>query len=461
MQRSLLATAIILSLSACDGDGGTSIDSADIITSDDGITITVPGADDDSGTVVEGTGSASDDGTGTADGSIIGDDAGSATSDGGESGSGTSGPGGGISDDAGSATSDGGESSGAGGGGISDDAGSATSDGGESSDAGGGGISDDAGSSTSDGGESSGASDSDGGGAGSGGGAISDDAGSSTSDGGAGSGASDSDGGVSDDAGSSTSDGGAGSGASDSDGGISDDAGSSSSDGGVTSDAAVAGVAQSTFSSSDAPAESLTTDTGGRITDAGVFASDNSGSSLIRRSALTATSSQENICTSLSDQNNFSDTRIGDFILHNNAWRPFRAFPGYEWEQCINTNTNGNIVGWTYDWGPGQTGINGATSASGDFFVRSYPELIFGVKDEFRTSAPKSVTGLPVVLSDLPNIQIDYSYDGPQFGESRTVDASNNPRFPNGTTISGERNVAVESFMYEPDAAGNLSLIHI
>ena len=102
-------------------------------------------------------------------------------------------------------------------------------------------------------------------------------------------------------------------------------------------------------------------------------------------------------------------------------------------------------------------GINGASSPSGDFFVRSYPELIYGVKDEFRTSAPKSVTGLPVELAQMPNIQIDYSYDGPQFGESRTVDASNNPRFPNGSTISGERNVAVESFMYEPDASGECS----
>ena len=142
---------------------------------------------------------------------------------------------------------------------------------------------------------------------------------------------------------------------------------------------------------------------------------------------------------------------------HNNAWRTFRAAPGYEWEQCITTNTNGAAVGWNYDWGPGITGINGATSASGDFYVRSYPELIYGVKDEFRTSAPKSVTGLPVELSELPNISIDYSFDGPQFGEPRTVDASNNPRFPNGSTISGERNVAIESFLYNKDAAGQCS----
>jgi len=163
------------------------------------------------------------------------------------------------------------------------------------------------------------------------------------------------------------------------------------------------------------------------------------------------------VCTTASSPNDYSDIRFGDFIVHNNAWRTFRAAPGYEWEQCVYTNQNGATTGWTYDWGPGITGINGSTSPSGDFYVRSYPELIFGVKDEFRSSAPQSETGFPVRLSQMPNIQIDYSYDGPQYGDSRTVDASNNPRFPNGTTISGERNVAIESFFYKADAAGNCS----
>ena len=55
----------------------------------------------------------------------------------------------------------------------------------------------------------------------------------------------------------------------------------------------------------------------------------------------------------------------------------------------------------------------------------------------------------------MPTFRIDYSYDAPQFGDPRTVDASNNSRFPNGTTISGERNVAVESFFYNADENGN------
>ena len=395
------------------------------------------------------------------------------------------------------------------GGGISDDAGSATSDGGETAseqtasenagndtgtdnsqddaaeqDSAGSGNGDDAGGASSDGGESASGNPADDGGQDSSGqdnaseqdsgDGISDDAGSASSDGGeTASGDPDADGGqsdpaeqdsgdgISDDAGSASSDGGET--ASDSGNGISDDAGSASSDGGQSqADDASAGDAGNDAAGGDS-GNSDDNNSGGsgggsaEQADASDFESDNTGGSVIRRSVLSAASSQVNICTTASDQQNFSDTRIGDFILHNNAWRPGRAAPGYEWTQCIYTNTNGALAGWEYDWGPGISGLNGNPDPSGDFYVRSYPELIFGVKDEFRTSAPKSVTGLPVLLSELPNITIDYSYNGPQYGDPREVTASNNPRFPNGTTISGERNIAIESFLYTPDASGECS----
>ena len=339
-------------------------------------------------------------------------------------------------------------------------------------------ISDDAGSATSDGGETAAqnAEDSqDGPAEQSANGAISDDAGSATSDGGEtaaqntedsqdGTAEQSANGGISDDAGSASSDGGetAAQNAEDSqgaDGAISDDAGSASSDGGLI----LADDAGSNDTTGSESGDSDSSNSGSAGGDSAVqaaaadFESDSIGGSVIRRSVLSAASSQVNICTTASDQQNFSDTRIGDFILHNNAWRPGRAAPGFEWTQCIYTNTNGALAGWNYNWGPGIAGLNGNPNPSGDFYVRSYPELIFGVKDEFRTSAPKAVTGLPVRLSELPNITIDYSYDAPQFGDPRIVNASSNPRFPNGTTISGERNIAIESFLYNPDANGECS----
>ncbi len=428
MQKTILSSLIVLSLSACDSGVKLLTDDVDINTD-----VSLQGGDSATDTTGTDTGSA----TGTDTGSTTGTDTGSTTGTGSDSGTGNSssdqqdgssgsddssdgsyddkdkddavdgdnsGDGSSsiscsvkdapenctddssdISDDAGSATSDGGQ--------VSDDAGSATSDGGQ--------VSDDAGSATSDGGQ------------------VSDDAGSATSDGGQ----------VTDDSGSATSDGGQ----------VNDDSGSATSDGGGNDD-----------SSTDDQS------TGTRVTDAGSFESDQIGGSIIRQSSLSAVG-QQNVCTSLSARDDFSNIFVGDFILHNNAWRTFRAAPGFEWEQCIYSNTNGAVVGWNYDWGPGQTGINGSPNASGDFYVRSYPELIYGVKDEFRTSAPQSETGLPVRLGDMPNISIDYSYDGPQYGESRTVDASNNPRFPNGSTISGERNVAIESFFYNTDQNGQCS----
>ena len=45
----------------------------------------------------------------------------------------------------------------------------------------------------------------------------------------------------------------------------------------------------------------------------------------------------------------------------------------------------------------------------------------------------------------------------PEYGPSRAVSASANPRYPNGTIIQGERNVSIESFFYNPDQNGQCS----
>jgi len=329
---------------------------------------------------------------------IISDDAGSATSNGisDDAGSATSN---GISDDAGSATSNG----------ISDDAGSATSNG----------ISDDAGSATSNG--------------------ISDDAGSATSNG------------ISDDAGSATSNGISDDAGSATSNGISDDAGSATSNG-IGDDA---GSATSNGALTDnSNASSVNDGTGGSSNNGGSFTSG-TGGAIIRSSTppiIAATSSS----VSSEGGDLFATTQVGDFLLMQNAWRAWRAAPGYNWNQSVFANRNGAPISFSYDWGPGTPGINGR--ASDDFYVRAYPELIYGIKDEFRTSATKAEIGLPVRVDELPFIEIDYAFDGPQFGTPRTVDASVNPRFPNGTTISGERNVAVESFLYTGDCDDSLNV---
>ncbi len=146
------------------------------------------------------------------------------------------------------------------------------------------------------------------------------------------------------------------------------------------------------------------------------------------------------------DRNYPGAITAGDFILSINAWN-FGAAGNYNWEQCIFANGGG--LGWTYDWGAG--------GGSGDFFVRSYPELIFGVKSggEISGSSAREGTGLPERIDRLPFISIDYDFSSNENGPARAVDASSNPRFPNGTTIFGERNIAIESFFHPSDANGN------
>ena len=136
----------------------------------------------------------------------------------------------------------------------------------------------------------------------------------------------------------------------------------------------------------------------------------------------------------------------GDFILSVNAWN-FGAAGNYDWEQCIFANSDS--LGWTYDWGAG--------GGPGDFNVRSYPELIYGVKSggEISGSSSREGTGLPARIDLLPAITIDYDFTSNENGPARTVQASANPLFPNGTIIRGERNIAVESFFHPSDPDGN------
>lgn len=215
--------------------------------------------------------------------------------------------------------------------------------------------------------------------------------------------------------------------------GVPSNAGSGSSDGGASN----AGSGSSDMG--QAGSGSTSTNNGGS------FSSGNVGTNIIRSSSLTSSGSNE-ICTS-ANGDWFGWMNVGDFILHTNTWAAW-ASSDYNWSQCIYTNKNGALAGVSYDWGTGR--------GSGDYQVRSYPELIYGIKDQYRGIA-KSITGLPVRVDATPDITIDYSMNWPEYGTPRAVNASANSRYPNGTIIQGERNVSVESFFYNADASGNCS----
>lgn len=140
-------------------------------------------------------------------------------------------------------------------------------------------------------------------------------------------------------------------------------------------------------------------------------------------------------CMSDTSGSNEPGLRYGDFLVKNNAWNEQVA--DGDWKQCIGltTNADGSVsTRWTWDW-LAETDVIGPV-----WQVRSYPEVIYGSKSAFEESGTRGRTGLPALHHELPQFQIDYSYT-----------SENTDRYTkelNGSTINGEKNVAIESFFH-------------
>jgi len=143
-------------------------------------------------------------------------------------------------------------------------------------------------------------------------------------------------------------------------------------------------------------------------------------------------------CVGPSNQFAGPGLRFGDFLLSNNAWNG--DVSTWNWSQCIqlSTNVNGSVSpSWDYDWGNEDALLPGFQ----EWEVKSYPEVIFGVKSQNEISAPCEDIGLPVVFNTMPLTTIDYSYRATQTN-NRTGDLGNTP------TSGGDRNIAIESFLH-------------
>ena len=112
-----------------------------------------------------------------------------------------------------------------------------------------------------------------------------------------------------------------------------------------------------------------------------------------------------------------------DVIILNNIWNA-GAVNSNAWTQDIaatESDTSIPVASWTYDWLAESDGDRTA--------VKAYPEIIYGNKLGTHVSAPKEVTGLPEIASNLPEFTVDFAFT---------------ETFENDV----ERNVALESFFH-------------
>ncbi len=110
------------------------------------------------------------------------------------------------------------------------------------------------------------------------------------------------------------------------------------------------------------------------------------------------------------------------YIVLNNTWNS-RTMNRSDWSQKIFVNEDrfGNVTPtWTYDWLGRFDG--------GEIEVKAYPEVLYGPKLGTHISGSKAETGLPELVSNLPEFVVDYAY-------TETGDA--------------ERNVAIEAFFHD------------
>ena len=131
----------------------------------------------------------------------------------------------------------------------------------------------------------------------------------------------------------------------------------------------------------------------------------------------------------------------GNFYALNNAWNAQASSANWNQSAVILPNSQGSYgMAWNYDWG----NEDDLQPGLAEYVVKSFPELIYGVKRGDQRSGSCEQTGLPALYTELPIFTIDYAYASSHTGaRTGTVGGANGPLY-----TGGERNVAIESFFH-------------
>jgi len=138
---------------------------------------------------------------------------------------------------------------------------------------------------------------------------------------------------------------------------------------------------------------------------------------------------------SIANNLSFPGLRFGDFLMLNNAFNAGNTqWP--DWSQSMLLNDGSPVTAEiTWDWG-----LEGQKFQP--FETIAFPELVFGTKSPGERSGTFQETGLPVLESERPEIDITYSY-------SRTAGVTAAPTSSADDNPSdSEHNVIIESFWH-------------
>ena len=128
------------------------------------------------------------------------------------------------------------------------------------------------------------------------------------------------------------------------------------------------------------------------------------------------------ILSNQSDCEGWASFAYDKYVVLNNQWNSDAMYSN-GWHQNVNVkeDQNGNITpSWDYNWL--------AESQGGIYDVKAYPEIVYGSKLGTHVSGTKAETGLPEIVSQLPEFVVDFDFS---------------------ETGSAERNVALESFFHD------------
>ena len=174
-----------------------------------------------------------------------------------------------------------------------------------------------------------------------------------------------------------------------------------------------------------------------------------SGSSIKSGFGKVLVSLPKPVCIDASAPKEKDGISFGDYYLENNAWNSHRST--WKWKQCVELRQSSDGIkypNWSYDWGD----ENSIQEGFYEWEVRSFPRVIYGLREDNNLEDSCKTSGLPSRYSKLPKFEIDYAVSSTQTERRKGHRRVEN--FLPIPTTGGDRNLIVEAKFFEDCTPG-------